>query len=239
MPLSEVTLSAKLFSTNSYTLVKLLILVLRSSSGPLEAAETPVTPGPKTPPRTEQRTMTKAAKRTDRVQRGINTSHFQYSGVFPAAILGWSLSAADRAAGPGGGRFSLHRLTRRVVQTPHLIANANQEHGLFGVFENVDDPLLLVFQVDGFPIRYQMQIGVGLHDIAQPLAHFALQEPQDAPDLLKRKSLTAQFGDNRNFDYFGGLVDALVPLMPGGYHLALVPPLQLTQTDLGDARNVA
>src|SRR5579862_8406197 len=83
MPLSEVTLSAKLFSTNSYTLVKLLILVLRSSSGPLEAAETPVTPGPNTPPRTEHRTMTKAAKRTDCNQRGINTSHLQYSGVFP------------------------------------------------------------------------------------------------------------------------------------------------------------
>src|ERR1700733_771387 len=91
MPLSEVTLSAKLFSTNSYTLVKLLMLVLRSSSGPLEAAETPVTPGPNTPPRTEQRTMTKAAKRTDRTQRGINTSHFQYSGVF------------DRLPRPGSG----------------------------------------------------------------------------------------------------------------------------------------
>src|SRR5271154_5348204 len=84
MPLSEVTLSAKLFSTNSYTLVKLLILVLRSSSGPLEAAETPVTPGPNTPPRTEPTMITKAAKRTERIQRGINTSHFQYSGVFPA-----------------------------------------------------------------------------------------------------------------------------------------------------------
>src|SRR6202050_5768968 len=83
MPLSEVTLSAKFSSTNSYTLVKLLILVLRSSSGPLEAAETPVTPGPKTPPRTEHRTMIKAAKREERTQRGINTSHFQYSGVFP------------------------------------------------------------------------------------------------------------------------------------------------------------
>src|SRR5271170_1984584 len=84
MPLSEVTLSAKLFSTNSYTFVKFLILVLRSSSGPLEAAETPVTPGPKTPPRTEQRTMTNAAKRKDRSQRGIYTSHFQYTGLFPA-----------------------------------------------------------------------------------------------------------------------------------------------------------
>src|SRR5580693_489537 len=82
MPLSEVTLSAKLFSTSSYTLVKLLILVLRSSSGPLEAAETPVTPGPNTPPRTEPRTMIKAAKREERTQRGIDTSQFQYSGVF-------------------------------------------------------------------------------------------------------------------------------------------------------------
>src|ERR1700678_1049914 len=82
MPLSEVTLSAKLSSTNSYTLVKLLILVLRSSSGPLEAAETPVTPGPNTPPRTEPRTMTNAAKRIDYTQRGISTSQFQYSGVW-------------------------------------------------------------------------------------------------------------------------------------------------------------
>src|SRR5271156_6789948 len=87
MPLSEGTLSAKFSSTNSYTLVKLLILVLRSSSGPLEAAETPVTPGPNTPPRTEPRTMTKAAKRTDRIQRGINPSQFQYSGVWDR--LGW------------------------------------------------------------------------------------------------------------------------------------------------------
>src|SRR5271155_208678 len=82
MPLSEVTLSAKLFSTNSYTLVKLLILVLRSSSGPLEAAETPVTPGPNTPPRTEPRTMIKAAKREERPHRGIAPSKSQYSGFF-------------------------------------------------------------------------------------------------------------------------------------------------------------
>src|ERR1700727_2909149 len=137
MPLSEVTLSAKFSSTNSYTLVKLLILVLRSSSGPLEAAETPVTPGPNTPPRTEQRTMTKAAKRTDRTQRGINTSHFQYTGVLPAASAldrtgdgGPVLSAADRTARSGGGRFSLHRFTGGVIQAPHLIAHANQKHGL-------------------------------------------------------------------------------------------------------------
>src|ERR1700722_19107013 len=95
MPLSDVTLSAKLFSTNSYTLVKLLMLVLRSSSGPLEAAETPVTPGPKIPPRTEQRTMKKAAKRTDRVQRGINTSLFQYTGVCWAVLDDGVAPAAD------------------------------------------------------------------------------------------------------------------------------------------------
>src|SRR5579862_6359611 len=86
MALSEVTLSAKLFSTSSYTLVNCLMLVLRSSSGPLDAAETPVTPGPKTPPSTEQRSTTKVEKRMDRTQRGIETSPFQYSGVFRGPV---------------------------------------------------------------------------------------------------------------------------------------------------------
>src|ERR1700678_354453 len=187
MPLSEVTLSAKLFSTSSYTLVNSLIFDLRSSSGPLDAAETPVTPGPNTPPRTEQRTMTKAAKRKDRTQRGINTSQLQYSGVsdgLPRAATGLpatapfscSLGAASRAARPGTSRFRFYRLAGRFVQAAHLIAHAHQKHGLLSVLENIDDPLLLVFQVDRFAVGDQMQIGVRLHDFAQPLAHFALQE---------------------------------------------------------------
>src|ERR1700734_3632535 len=134
MPLSDVTLSAKLFSTNSYTLVKLLILVLRSSSGPLEAAETPVTPGPNTPPRTEHRATTKAAKRTDRIQRGIDTSLLQYTGVFPVAPGAGKLCAANRAARSRRSRLGLHRLALgRVIKAPDLIAHANQEHGLLGV----------------------------------------------------------------------------------------------------------
>src|ERR1700729_2993731 len=108
MPLSEVTLSAKLFSTNSYTLVKLLILVLRSSSGPLEAAATPVTSGPNTPPRTEHRTMKKAAKRIDRTQRGISTSHYQYT-ESPASL--WSPS------GIGNGSLTVAGLARRYEPT--------------------------------------------------------------------------------------------------------------------------
>ena len=96
-----------------------------------------------------------------------------------------NLSAARRASRPGGRRFSLHGLARRIVQAAHLIAHADQEHGLLGVLENVDDALLLVLQVNRLTVGDQMKIGVRLQDIRQALAHLALQKPQDAPDLLQ------------------------------------------------------
>src|SRR5581483_2306577 len=98
MPLSEVTLSAKLFSTSSYTFVKFLILALRSSSGPLEAAET--RPGPNTPPTTEPRAITNATNRTDRTQRGIDTSLLQYIGFSATRLRYSSAGPPETSAAP-------------------------------------------------------------------------------------------------------------------------------------------
>ena len=64
-----------------YELVNCLMLVRMSSSGAAAAAETPVRPGPKMPPITEHRTITKTASRRGRTGRAIDTSHFQYSEV--------------------------------------------------------------------------------------------------------------------------------------------------------------
>ena len=73
--------------------------------------------------------------------------------------------------------------------------------------------------------------------LGQALAHFALQEAQHAADFLQRKSLAAQFRDHRDLDHLGREVHAAVPLMPRGNHFALIPPLQLPQTDVGHLRD--
>src|ERR1700722_3064693 len=167
------------------------MFVFRSSSGPLDAAETPATPGPKTPPMTEQRTTTKVERRTDRTQRGIDTSLFQYSGVFLAAGPAPSrsrpyLCASDRAARSRRSRLGLDRLALgRIVETPDLVADAHQKHRLLGILQDVNDPVLLFFQINRLAIGDQVQIRLGLYDVAKPLPHFALQEPQDAADLLQ------------------------------------------------------
>ena len=151
-----------------------------------------------------------------------------------------ALGAADGPARSSRRRFGFHRLALgSLVEPSNLVAHANQKHGLLGVLQNVDDPFLLVFQINGLSVGDQVQIRLGLQNVRQPLAHFALEEPQDAPDFLERKAFAPQFGDDSNFDYFLGLIDALVTFVAGGDHLAFVPPLQLPQTDLGDARNVA
>src|SRR5271170_2184210 len=164
------------------------MFVFRSSSGPLDAAETPVTPGPKMPPRTEQRRTTKTERRTDRIQRGINTSHFQYTGVFrkpgggpTPSGRGSVLGASYGAARSRRSRFGLHRLALGgIVETAHLVAHTHQKHRLFGVLQDVDDPVLLIFQINRFTVGDQVQIRLRLQDITQPLTHLALQEPQDA-----------------------------------------------------------
>src|SRR5258708_6598040 len=116
------------------------MLVLSSSSGPAAAAETPVRPGLKIPPRTEQRMMTKRAKRRGLSRRTIGTS------LIPvyrrSSRTGQEACPTLRASGrpPDAGRRSLglHGLARRFVKPLRLVAHAYQKHGLLGILQNVD-----------------------------------------------------------------------------------------------------
>ena len=83
-----------------------------------------------------------------------------------------------------------------------------------------------------------MKVGLGLQHLAQPLAHLPLQEPQDSADFLQRETLAPQLGNHCNFDYFLGLIEALVPLMARRNNFPLVPPLQLPQADLSNAGDI-
>src|SRR5437660_1118441 len=83
-----------------------------------------------------------------------------------------------------------------------------------------------------------MQARFAAEDVSKATSHFALQEAEHTPDLLKRKSFASQFGDDCNLDYFFREINTLVAFVPGGNHLAFVPPLQLAQAHLCDAGDI-
>jgi hypothetical protein len=56
---------------------------------------------------------------------------------------------------------------------------------LTGILENVDDTFLMILQINGLPVRDQVKVGVALQNLGQAAAHFALQEPEHAADLLE------------------------------------------------------
>ena len=98
-----------------------------------------------------------------------------------------------------------------------------------GVLQQIDNSLVAVFEVDGFPIGNQVQVRSGLGKIGEPLAHFLLQEAEHAADFLQRKSLAAKFGDDGDFDDFRRKINPAVTFVSRRYYLALIPPLELPQ----------
>src|SRR5580704_17250344 len=60
-----------------------------------------------------------------------------------------------RAAG-AGSRFHANRFPLDVGETARLIANANQEHRLTGVLQNIDNPFVLIFEIDRLSVGDQV-----------------------------------------------------------------------------------
>ena len=92
------------------------------------------------------------------------------------------LRAADGLAGTGFGPSG--RLFRWITQATGLIAHTDHEHGLPGIFENIDDAFVLVFEKDRFTVGDQMKVGLLFQNVAKPFSHFALEEPENTPDFL-------------------------------------------------------
>src|ERR1017187_1169862 len=154
------------------------------------------------------------------------------------ATAAWSGSdgpgrAVDRA-GLRAGRLAL----RGGIEALDLVGNADQEHGLAGVLQQIDDAGGGFFQVNRLAVREKVDIGRSRDRFAQALAHVFLQEAEDTADFLKRKPLAAEFGYDGNLHHFFGHVDALVPVLARRDDVAFVPPLQLTQGDAANPRDV-
>jgi hypothetical protein len=71
------------------------------------------------------------------------------------------------------------------LKSPQLIRHAYQKHRLFRVLQNVYYAVWLVLKIDILAIGNEMYIAPARHGVAQPLAHFLLQEPQHAANFLE------------------------------------------------------
>src|SRR3954453_22136661 len=112
-----------------------------------EAATTGRAPGPNMPPMIEQVAMKRGAMSRER-RKDDNTD-------LQETVFSIGRGRERRVPGLNSG---FHTATRQplardglfgnFVEPPHLIADANQEHGLSRILEEVDNPILLVFKKD-------------------------------------------------------------------------------------------
>ena len=143
-----------------------------------------------------------------------------------------------RAAGGGSGFRANGFAEDAGLEAAGLIGDADEEHGLTGILQNVDDAFGAFFEIDGFAVGDQVEVGVGGENFGEALAHFALEEAEDAADFLEGESFAAEFSDDGDFEDFLGVINAAMAFVAGGDDFAFIPPLQLAETDAADAGDV-
>src|ERR1051326_4136804 len=97
---------------------------------------------------------------------------------------------------------------------PHLanrIADADAEHRLTGIFQNVDDLTRRGLEVDRLAVGQEMVFGISAADcLGQPLAELALQEAHNLANPLERETLAPELADHRDFgEVFHGVQPAM------------------------------
>ena len=152
------------------------------------------------------------------------------------------LNRAGAKSGIGGPGFRSCGLAGGVcsrLKAAQLVSYANQEHRLFGIFQNIDHPVGLIFQINVLAIGEQVHFAVSSHCGAQTLSHLFLQEAQNTANFLQRETFAAEFGNDGHFHNFLVEVDAAMAFLAGRDNTALIPPLQLAQTDASQAGDLA
>ena len=103
---------------------------------------------------------------------------------------------------------------------------------MFGAFQNIHNAPTILLHVDRLAVGQQVQVALGVQRLRETLRHLTLQKAQHAPDLLERKSFLPQFGYDADLHNLFERIQPAVPLVARGYHLLLIPPLQLAETDV-------
>jgi hypothetical protein len=63
-----------------------------------------------------------------------------------------------------------------VANAARLVAQANQEHRLAGVLQQIDNQRVLILKKNRFAIRHPVEIGGCIEQLGEAAAHFPLQE---------------------------------------------------------------
>src|SRR5450631_4309476 len=90
-------------------------------------------------------------------------------------------------------------------------------------------------------VSEKVKPGIRRQKVLQTPAHFVPQKAEDRADLLQRDAFAPQFRNHGNLKGFVQPVTAPIAFVPRTDHLALVPPLQLAESELrepGDVRRV-
>src|SRR5581483_3933989 len=111
---------------------------------------------------------------------------------------------------------------------PHRVAEANRQHRLARVLENIDDLAGGVLEKDMASVGQQVVVRAGGDRLHQSLPEFALQEADDLAHLLQREAAAAQVADDRHFRYVVQRIEPAMPLPRGNHDAPLIPPLQLS-----------
>src|SRR5579862_9924229 len=109
-------------------------------------------PPPKAPMTREQIAIKAGINRKLRRSDGIRRLHLMP--VYQLDLL--ELGLTDTSAAGAGSRFHANRFPFDIGEAAGLIAHANQEHRLAGVLKDVDDPLVLVFQINRLSVGDQV-----------------------------------------------------------------------------------
>jgi len=78
------------------------------------------------------------------------------------------------------------------------------------LLQQIDDPVLLIFEINRLPIGQQVELGFTIEQFRKPPSHLSLQEAKDPSHLLEGKALSSEFCDYRDFDYLFRRVDSFM-----------------------------
>ena len=119
------------------------------------------------------------------------------------------------------------------------VAQANGQHGLAGIFQDVHDLLGRGFEIQALAVGQKVVVGCAADGLRQALPELLLQKADDFADSLKREAFVTQLADDCYFrEIFEG-IKASMAFSYWNHDATLIPPLQLTWSNAGQLDDIA
>lgn len=114
----------------------------------------------------------------------------------------------------------------------NCVADADAEHRLAGIFQNVDDLTRRGFEVNRPAVGQKMVFRSATADgLSEPLAEFTLQKSHDLANTLEREAFSPELANDSDFSEVFHRVKATMSFANRRDDVTLIPPLQLSRCD--------